>query len=148
MVMSEVIVHVLKRWEKERGWIGWSKSEDEVYPRFFSPEPFTLILGDREREVRRLDRRYRRMYVGKDFWRDLKPGAILRIKKVDDRRFKIEVEAEGAPMEMPLNLHERAIRRWAEMELEKFGAWFRPEIIKPRRRTQHTQDEGPLLHLR
>jgi len=124
--MSKTLTHVLKEWEKKNGWLGWSKAEDEAYSVFF-PESFTLIFGEKSRENVSLDRNYRRMYVGKAFWSAVEPGSTLIIGRLSQDRF--EVSITEAPIEISrLSLHERAIRKWAEMEESKFGAWFRPDI--------------------
>jgi len=127
--MSEVLIHVLKDWEKRNGWIGWSKTEDEVFSSFFPDEGFTIVFNDKIRENANLDKNYRRMYVGKSFWSDVDPGTTLILKRVSPNRFEASISAVPAERKH-LGIHEQAIERWAEMEEGKFSAWFRPDIRK------------------
>jgi len=129
---EKTLTHVLKQWEKKRGWISWAKGDEDVYLSFFPAGRFTLIAFGEEFSNRKLDVEYGRMYIGKvlNESSEAVPGVTLKFEKISENRYALSVDTSVPVKKLkPTSMHQRAINKWAEEERKKFGAWFQPEIL-------------------
>lgn len=131
--MKETVLrHVLKDWEKKRGWVSWAKEDEDAYLKFFPAGRFTLIAFGEEFSNRKLDAQYGRMYIGKALKENSEAvlGATLKFEKISENRYALSVDTSVPIKKLePRTMHQRAIDKWAEEERKKFGAWFQPEIL-------------------
>lgn len=123
--------HRLKKWEKKRGWISWSKEEDKLYLSFFPDDKFVLDAFG-QKSSRKVDAEHRRLYVGAGLKTNPEavPGATLQIEKVADHKYKVWVDTSVSIQKIPVKAdkHQRAIEKWMEEEKSRFGEMFQPEI--------------------
>jgi hypothetical protein len=126
------ISHRIVRWEKKYGFIGFPKGHEHEILEFFPEGEFTVIAFGERLEKRRLDRRWRRLFIGKPLKDNpnVTEGSTVTISRVSEREFRLDLTEKGQPTTTFIEpLHEKIIGKWCVEQRSKFGP-FEPKILR------------------
>lgn len=125
------IIHRVARWEKKYGFISFPKELERKISEFFPKGEFSLIAFGERLEHRKLDWKWRRLFVGKPLKDNpnVVEGSVVVISKVSEEEFRLDLTEQPPPPPAPEPIHEKIVKKWCEEQRVKFGS-FMPKITR------------------
>jgi hypothetical protein len=125
--------HKIAKWEKKYGFIGWTKKTEHEFLEFFPEHEFTLVAFGEHLSNRKLDLKYKRLFVGKTLKDnpEVVEGSIVVFKKISPNEYRMDLKTGVVvvPPTPPTPIHGKTIHKWGEEQKKMFGVLLTPIIL-------------------